>query len=1000
METASAVALNIPVATYRVQFNRSFGFAAARGLLPYLQELGISHIYSSPYFKAREGSVHGYDIVDHNSLNPELGSTKEYEAFVGELTERGMGQILDIVPNHMCVESSENAWWMDLLENGPSSPYASFFDIDWDPVKQELKNKVLIPVLGDQYGTVLENGELQLVFDEGAFFLFYYDHRFPIIPRTYHGILSCRLEELAVRIGAENQHYLELLSIMTSLDHLPLYTETDPDLIVVRYREKEIVKRRLSALYHDSSDLREFIDRNVQIYNGVKGEPRSFDSLDELLGKQVYRLSHWRVATEEINYRRFFDINTLGAIRMEDPRVFAETHRMLFDLVRGGKVTGFRMDHIDGLYNPSEYMARLQYGCFFHRSLAILERPLAEGSDMDAVSEEVKEYIRRKYSDKCDADPQYRPFYIIGEKILMKGESLPEEWPISGETGYGFLNTLNGIFVETGNGKAFDAVYHSFTKSREKFHEIAYRMKKLVMQVSMSSEVNTLGHYLNTISEMDRHTRDFTLNSLIKALVEVIAFFPVYRTYINSHEVSDRDSQYIDYAIAKARRNNPATNASIFEFIRDVLKLRFYERMDYKDKGVWLDFVMRFQQITGPVMAKGVEDTAYYVYNRLISLNDVGGHPDRFGVALEAFHGQNIERWKRYPHAMLATSTHDTKRSEDVRARINVLSEVPRLWREHLLRWSRMNRKKKMTVDGRLVPDRNEEYLLYQTLIGAWPMASGGVEDASRFRERINDYMLKALREAKVNTSWVNPDIMYEDAHRFFVDKILDESSANQFPRDFKQLQRLICQCGIYNSLSQTLLKIASPGIPDFYQGSELWDLSLVDPDNRRPVDYSLRAKMLLSLRERAESVGALQLARELVEERDGGGIKLYTIQKSLQFRRENRELFESGRYLPLETTGEKGENICVFERSIDMDSVIVVTPRFFTRLIPSPDSPPLGREVWGDTRIVIYFDSIGSSYRNVFTGETLTSTTDGENSFLHAADILNSFPVALLANS
>jgi (1->4)-alpha-D-glucan 1-alpha-D-glucosylmutase len=1000
MGTGPSCLPSVPVATYRLQFNGMFGFDEARHVLPYLRELGISHVYSSPYFKAREGSRHGYDITDHNSFNPEVGSEEEYGAFVGELRKLGMGQILDIVPNHMCVESSDNTWWLDVLENGPSSPYASFFDIDWEPVKRELKNKVLIPVLGDQYGAVLENGELRLTFEEGAFFLYYYEHKFPIMPKTYVSILSSRLEELEQLLGAENPHYQELLSIMTALDHLPPYTETDPDRLVERCREKQIIKRRLSALYRENPEIGEFIDGNVSIFNGVKGDPRSFDLLDGLLRQQVYRLSHWRVATEEINYRRFFDINCLGAIRMEDHAVFAETHRMIFDLIREGSVTGLRIDHIDGLYNPSEYLYRLQYGCFLSKWPSCPEFPKVDrAADNGGNNEQdtVEAGIREKYLKILDFDPKFKAFYIIGEKILMKGEKLPEDWPIFGATGYGFMNSLNGLFVDSANGKAFDTLYGSFTGCRVKFPESAYEKKKLVMQVSMSSEVNTLGHYLNTISEMDRHTRDFTLNSLIKALVEVIAFFPVYRTYINCFEVSERDRQYIDYAVAKARRNNPATSASVFEFIRDVLQLRFYDRMKEAEKNEWLDFVMRFQQITGPVMAKGVEDTASYVYNRFVSLNEVGGNPERFGVSVEAFHGQNIERFKSRPLAMLATSTHDTKRGEDVRARINVLSEIPELWKRSVLRWSRFNRKIKMVVDGRLVPNRNEEYLFYQTLVGAWPVECPSGSGYDRFRQRIRDYMLKAVREAKVNSSWINPDPAYEDALMSFVDMVLDDTGHNRFLEHFKVLHPLISTCGMFNSLSQTLLKITSPGIPDFYQGSELWDLSLVDPDNRRPVDFDLRASMLDALKTAESATGPLRLARDLVASRKDGTIKLYLIRKALDFRGKKRELFESGKYLPLEAEGAKADNLCVFDRSLDMESFIVVAPRFFTRLIGQADDLPLGGDVWRDTRIFIPFDIPGNRYRNIFTGEILASSAEKDHSVLYLANVLSVFPVAML---
>jgi len=732
----------------------------------------------------------------------------------------------------------------------------------------------------------------------------------------------------------------------------------------------------------------------------VKGEPRSFDLLDELLRQQVFRLSHWRVATEEINYRRFFDINSLGAIRMEEPAVFAECHRMIFDLVREGAVTGLRIDHIDGLYDPAEYLGRLQFGCFLNKwpSIPGNEKVTGnEGNGGEIEQDTLEEGIGKKYQELITLDPNFKAFYLIGEKILAKGEKLPEDWPIFGTTGYGFMNSLNGLFVDSANGKAFDALYGSFSSCRDKFPETVYEKKKLVMQASMSSEVNTLGHYLNSISEMGRQTRDFTLNSLIKALVEVIAFFPVYRTYSNSYDVSERDRQYIEYAVAKARRHNPATSASIFEFIRDVLQLRFYDPMEEADKSVWLDFVMRFQQITGPVMAKGAEDTACYVYNRLVSLNEVGGSPERFGVSVEAFHGQNIERSKSSPLAMLATSTHDTKRGEDVRTRISVLSEIPENWRVCVQRWSRLNRKLKMVVDGRPVPERNEEYFLYQTLVGAWPLGSPSASVFALFRQRIREYMLKAVREAKVNTSWINPDSAYEDALMSFIDRILSDTQANRFLHDFRSFHALIATCGMFSSLSQILLKITSPGVPDFYQGSELWELNLVDPDNRHPVDYELRVALLDDLK-RAESVtDPIGLVRDLLTTMADGKIKLYLVRKALSWRNMRRDLFESGRYLPLDAKGEKADNVCAFERSLDLETVIVVVSRFFTRLTEDPEGLPLGAEVWGNTRIITPFEKPGTRYRNIFTGEIVSSLPEEDLSVLNLAAVFKNFPFALL---
>jgi len=986
----------IPVATYRLQFNSEFRFSDAREILSYLHELGISDLYASPCFRARQGSRHGYDITDPTSLNPELGGEQEFDLLAAELQRRGMGLLLDIVPNHMCIESSDNSWWMDLLENGPSSPFADFFDVDWEPVKRELKDKVLFPILGDQYGAVLENGELTLAFEEGAFFLRYFDHRLPVMPKSYSAILTHRLEDLERELKAANVHYQELLSIVTALTNLPPHTERDPEKVAERYREKEVVKRRLRQLDGQSPEIRRFIDRNTAIFNGEKGKPASFDLLDDLLRRQVYRLSHWRVATEEINYRRFFDINALAAIRMENPRVFAEAHRLVFRLIREGKVSGLRVDHLDGLYDPADYLRQLQRGCYLQRGLASLEGH--EGKTYSKAEEEEKEVrLLGAYAGKLAREPSFKPFYIIGEKILMKGEKLPEEWPVFGATGYEFAGLVNGLFVETGNARAFDTTYGRFIPLRKGFAEIVYESKKLVMQSSMSGEINTLGYRLNTLSEINRHTRDFTLNSLIKALVEVVAFFPVYRTYTRGPAVAERDRRNVESAVARAKRRNPATDPSIFDFVRDVLLFGPPVCRGEKESEEWLDFVMRLQQLTGPVTAKGVEDTAFYVYNRFVSLNEVGGSPERFGTPLEAFHDQTIERCRTQPLALLATSTHDTKRSEDVRARLNVLSEISGRWRAALVRWRRLNRKKKPLVDGLPAPDPNEEYLLYQTLVGAWPLEPAGARDLSVFRRRIGEYMLKAVREAKVNSSWIRPNAAYEEAVVRFVDLLLQDDPENQFLADLEEFQRLTSHCGMLNSLSQTLLKITSPGIPDFYQGCELWDFSLVDPDNRRPVDFELRRRRLGDLRQQEEKIGRLALARKLAADMSDGSIKLHLIRQALDLRHRERELFEAGEYLPLEARGARADHVCAYERHLGGKSVVVAAPRFFTRLVPEPSAAPPGPEVWEGTRIVLPAEGAEGLYRNVFSGETLSSEREEGDEVLSLANLLADFPVALL---
>lgn len=996
----------IPVATYRLQFNRHFRFSDAKKIISYLHDLGITDIYSSPYFKAKEGSLHGYNIVDYSSLNPEIGSVDEHNELINELQKYDMGQILDIVPNHMGITSNKNVWWMDVLENGPSSVYARYFDINWNPVKNELKNKVLLPILGDQYGFVLENQELILTFEKGAFFVAYYENKFPIRPQTYSIILEYGIERLEILLSRDNVSFVEFLSILTALKHLPPYTERDIEKITERQREKEVAKKHLWKLYNESPAIKTFINKNVSIFNGVKGEPASFDILDKLLSEQVYRLSFWRVATEEINYRRFFDVNELASIRMEDPDVFRETHKLIFRLIQEGKVTGLRVDHPDGLYNPSEYFQRLQKSCFSQVRIAhvgtvkenissdILEN-LNDGIPVQS-RHDIESEILKQYDGMLSSDPNYKPFYIIGEKILIKDERMPEDWPIFSTTGYVFLNTLNGIFVETGNAKFFDTIYSRFIKTKTNYQDIIYEKKKLILLVAMASEVNTLGHYLNRLSEKNRHTRDFTLNSLISSIVEVIAFFPVYRTYISQSGINDRDRHHIELAISKAKRKNPAISSSIFDFLKDVLLLTFPQDSGEADNKEWIDFTMRFQQITGPVMAKGLEDTAFYVYNRLVSLNEVGGSPDRFGTSLDAFHGKNIERIKFWPHALIATSTHDTKRSEDVRARINVLSEIPDEWRKCLISWKKLNNKKKPSVEGHSVPDSNEEYLLYQTLLGAWLPGQMKETEYESFKKRIKDYMIKAVREAKINSSWINPNTIYEDALLFFIDRIM-VSPHDEFLKEFEVFHNKILHCGMFNSLSQTLLKITSPGIPDFYQGTELWDYSLVDPDNRRPVNYSIRIEMLQELKRHESEHGLLKLAKELTINKDNGTIKLYLIYKALNYRKANRELFEIGEYIPLETMGEKANNVCAFVRRIGNIRVIVVIPRFLTKLISGNDTLPCGKEIWKDTFIVIPFADIGAKYRNVFTGEIISIESHKGAIALFLSDIFMNFPVALM---
>ncbi|HYT87927.1 MAG TPA: malto-oligosyltrehalose synthase, partial [Gemmataceae bacterium] len=708
-----------PLATYRLQFNRTFPFAAARTLVPYLHELGVTDIYASPILKARPGSTHGYDICDHSQINPDLGGDAEFDALAAALREHGMGLILDIVPNHMGI-GDNNPWWVDVLENGPSSPYAAHFDIDWHPANPDLENKVLLPVLGDQYGAVLEKGELRLHYDEGAFFLSYYDTKLPIAPETYRPVLEYPLDDLTKKLGAEHPHLQELRSILTALSYLPPRTELPPEKREERHREKEIVKRRIAALTTASAEVKAAITTALAAFNGQAGNPPGFDLLDALVNAQSYRPAYWRVAAEEINYRRFFDINELAAIRVERPDVFQATHQVVFRLLAEGKAHGLRIDHPDGLWNPARYFRQLQENYVLHRfsrwmvdggwwmekkeealsSPSTIHHPPSTGLQQ-AVSAQLAAYL-----EKEPAQWPSWPLYVVAEKILGENEPLPRDWAVSGTTGYDFLNETGGLLIDRSRRERFDALYNRFTGEDHDFGALVSGCQKIIMQSSMASEVISLSHQLDRISERNRRYRDFTLNSLTVAIREIIAAMAIYRTYITGADaVSPRDRLFIERAVEHAQSHNPRVAEAVFDFVRDTVLLRNVGDFREEDRPQLLDWVMKFQQLTGPVLAKGLEDTAFYVYNRLVAPNEVGGAPERFGVTVEEFHRHNSDRRQQWPHSMLATSSHDTKRSEDVRARIAVLSELPDEWEAALQRWARLNASKKTLVEGKPAPD-------------------------------------------------------------------------------------------------------------------------------------------------------------------------------------------------------------------------------------------------------------------------------------------------------
>jgi (1->4)-alpha-D-glucan 1-alpha-D-glucosylmutase len=942
----------IPICTYRLQFNRWFTFLHAREIVPYLHALGVSDAYASPYFQASPDSLHGYDITDHNKFNAAIGSRADYDAWIAQLHAHSMGQILDFVPNHVGIGDSRNQWWMDVLENGPSSRYAPYFDIDWQPLKFDLRDKVLLPILGDQYGRVLERGELQVRFKEGTFYLVYGERRLPIAPGTYRYVLEIALRNLAEH--KDEDFYAELQSILTALEYLPKRTETDPKRIAERIREKEIVKRRLERRCAEAPQVQQAIEKALAQISGKAGEPGSFDALDELLNAQSYRLAFWRVAAEEINYRRFFDVNDLAAIRVEFPKVFDAVHRLLLDLVSIGAVTGLRIDHPDGLYLPGEYFEKLQQRCAKALGIALPK----DG----------------------------RAIYMVAEKILTGPEILRKDWRVHGTTGYDFASQVTQLLVDSSAEAAITKTFHRFIGHSVPFGHLLYAKKLQVMKLALANDVDVLGNMLDRLSERNRWYRDFTLEALSRAVRETIACFPVYRTYLAPGQpVSEEDREIVERAISGAKRRNPAMDESIFNFLRDVLLLRFPPSLDAEGRAAHTHFVLKFQQTTAPVMAKGLEDTVFYIYNRLTALNEVGGEPQQFGLSIDAFHEGNIDRQRNWPNTLLATSTHDTKRTEDVRGRIVAISEIPDLWRRSLQRWHVANRRWKRTINDAEAPDANEEYLLYQTLLGTWPMRTNGEPEATatpEYIDRIQAYMAKALHEAKINTSWIQPNEEWDAAMLDFIAKILDPSPRNKFVPIFLPVAQEIARLGAINSLTQTLLKLTSPGVPDIYQGNEVWDYSLVDPDNRRPVDYSRRQEMLKALPSATPG--------ELMQTWPDGRIKLFLTQRVLRFRREHADLFHHGEYLPLRASGTFAECCVTFARRLVDKWIIVITPRLSSRV----GFPPIG-ERWKDTAIEFPETFSLKRAHDLFTCRPLPL----QDRKVNVADALSALPFAVITN-
>ncbi len=963
-------------ATYRIQFHREFGFKDAEAIVPYLAKLGVSHLYASPIFRANPGSMHGYDIVDFGQLNPEIGTREEFNLLSDTLRRHHMGLILDFVPNHMGIGSGQNRWWQDLLEHGRFSPFAHYFDIDWEPNKPQLRDQVLLPILGNHYGVVLEDGELQISFDDGAFTLNYFETPLPIDPVTYPLILASTLEQLNESLPSDNPALLEFKSILTAFERLPSGKVSSPDLIEERAREQGIAKRRLAELVSGDSEIRQSVLLAVKILNGEKSDPHSFDKLDILLGMQAYRLSYWRVAAEEINYRRFFAINELAAIRQEVPAVFESSHRLLMELIAEGRVDGLRIDHPDGLWDPAGYYRQLRQAA---------HAALGTSTTGDNLEDHQESESDKTHPGKVTAR---RPFYTVIEKILEPGESLPTDWAVDGTVGYEFNRIVGGLMVDSDNRKAFAELYSRFIVGAISFHDLVYQSKMLIMRVALPSEINVLALALDRLSEHHRRTRDFTFNGLRGAMRSIIASFPVYRSYIDemSTEPADRDCRYIERAVADAKKRNPGTDPGVFDFISDILTLKQTSELTDEQWAEHRTFVMKFQQLTGPVMAKGLEDTVFYLDVRLASLNEVGGDPSSFGTKVSEFHRECATRQKQWPFAMLCSSTHDTKRSEDVRARISVLSEFPREWRLAVNRWARMNRKFKTKADGQLYPDRNDEYLLYQTLLGTWPLGADRADES--YVKRISEYMLKSIHEAQAHSSWINPNQRYDEAAVSFVQSMLSADNTT-FLQDFHNLISRVARIGMFNSLSMQLLKLTAPGIPDIYQGTELWDDSLVDPDNRRPVDFDHRVAVL-------ESMIALDSvtspAKDMIENWGDGRIKLWLTHRVLEARKSDPDAFTLGDYIPIAVSGKFGNCVVAYARRFGSRTWLVIAPRLTARITGTRDELPIG-DRWGDTTITLPGELAGLPLRCALTGIELGAS---EGRTLPLSDLLSILPVAL----
>ena len=941
---------SVPAATYRLQFNGDFRFSDATVLVDYLANLGITDIYASPILTSRRGSKHGYDLTDPTQINPDIGSAHDFEQLEDELLKRGMRLILDIVPNHMAA-SSENRWWMDVLENGSESGFASYFDIDWHPPSRNLEGKVLLPVLGRPFGEALDRRDLRLLLEGGKFFIQYFELIFPLMPRSYRRLLKHRIGELKDSLPEESPAYQEYSGIIAALSSLPEAARAEAEKRV----RLNAIRERLQRLVASNADIAAFLDANIADFNGRPGDTASLCPLEQLLGEQHFRLAYWQDPNEGINYRRFFAISDLVGVRAEDPLVFEATHDQILHLSAKRVIRGLRVDHIDGLRDPLGYLSRLQ-------ERLVASQPSEPG----------------------------RP-YVLVEKILSRNETLPDDWPVSGTTGYDYLNAANGLFVSPSGASKLEKAYFDFIGREMSFADVLYEKKKLVMNTLLAVEMRSLGRELANLAARDRYARNILRSELMDVLIEATACFPVYRTYIRNLEVSHPAKQLIERAIDEARARRPQLNPLGFAFLRDVLTLASPPHILSDQREERLAFVMHWQQFTGPIVAKGLEDTALYAYYPLLSLNEVGGSPELSRIMLrENFYEFMRERQKHWPDSLNALSTHDTKRSEDVRARLNVLSELPDAWAKEIAAWSAENQSRKQTVAGRKVPDANEEYLIYQTLVGLWP---ADPSELPKISARLQAYVMKAIREAMVHTRWTEPNTAHEQAICSFIERILAPQDNAPYLSHVAHFMHRVVYAGMINGLSQTLLRIACPGIPDFYQGSELWDFHLVDPDNRRPVDFRIRTEALQDIVDSAR-VDSATMAGELLAHWPDGRIKLYVIWKALGCRREQPTLFREGEFLPVEVVGDRSEHVISFLRRLGKDQVLVVIPRWVVNI--TDGNAPVPQGFWGGTHLKLPLESL-QSWRNVFTARTTEATQEAGRRSIAVGESLGDFPVALM---